>query len=253
MTSARVAVWGALTGALLIVMGCGVRPQPSPAVAGKHVDPGTAGSINGRITFRGKAPKAEVIRMSADPACEQVSTGRATTETALVGADGALANVFVHIEDAFTGYEFDVPKEAVVLDQRGCRYVPHVLGVRVGQPLEFLNSDETFHNAHASPAHNTEFDRGEPTAGMRLRHTFTKPEVMVPIKCNVHNWMKSYVGVMAHPYFAVTAADGAFAMNGLPPGTYRIDAWHELFGEQSQSVTITEKQTVSAAFTFQSK
>jgi plastocyanin len=241
---------------LATVAACGSKPEPAPAAAGagtgKHVDPDTAGSVAGKVTFTGTPPKAETIRMAADPACA-VAGGPTTTETAVVAADGSLANVFVYVKDAFDGYTFDVPTAPVILDQKGCRYIPHVFGVRVGQPVEFLNSDATAHNVHGLPSENAEFNRGEPVQGTRLRQTFTKPEVMMPIKCNLHGWMNAFAGVVAHPYFAVTGPDGSFSIAALPPGTYTIEAWHELYGTQSQKVTIAAKGAQSIAFTFAAK
>jgi hypothetical protein len=125
-----------------------------------------------------------------------------------------------------------------------------VFGVRVGQPLEIVNSDPTLHNIHAIPTGNQEFNTGQPIQGMKFTHTFTSPEVMVPFKCDVHGWMNAYAGVVAHPYFAVTGADGTFSLNKLPAGTYTVEAWHEKLGTQTQSITLGEKQTSDIAFTF---
>jgi plastocyanin len=236
--------------ALAAVAACG---GATPGPTRKRVDPETAGVISGHAGFKGTAPRVETIRMRADPYCEQAAAGHNTTETVLIAPDGSLANVFVYVNEALADYTFDVPVTPVVLDQKGCRYHPHVFGVRVGQPVELLNSDDTFHNAHARPANNPEFDKGEPVQGMRVRQTFVKPEIMVPIKCNVHGWMHAYAGVMTHPFFAVSGADGSFSLNGLPPGTYTIEAWHELYGTRSQQVTVGSKQTETVAFTFTPK
>jgi plastocyanin len=145
-----------------------------------------------------------------------------------------------------------VPSTAVVLDQKGCRYVPHVLGVQVGQPVEVLNSDPTLHNVHAVPMSNSEFNTGQPLQGMKRAHTFTAREVMVPFKCDVHPWMHAYIGVLDHPFFAVSGADGSFQLTGLPPGTYTIEAWHETLGARTQTVTIGAKETGNVAFSFNS-
>jgi len=146
-----------------------------------------------------------------------------------------------------------VPTTPVVLDQKACHYSPRVVGLRVGQPLEILNSDPTLHNVHAMPMVNQEFNQGQPAQGMRLTKTFTAPEVMVRFVCNVHGWMRAYAGVMANPYFAVTDADGAFKIDGLPPGTYTIGLWHETLGTQEQQVTIAEKQNATLPLTFAAK
>jgi hypothetical protein len=138
----------------------------------------------------------------------------------------------------------------VVLDQKECRYVPHVMGIQVGQNLDIASSDNTLHNVHAIPEQNREFNKAHQMAGIRHTHVFSTREVMVPFKCDVHRWMNAYVGVLDHPFFAVSGADGAFALEGLPPGTYTIEAWHEALGTQTQTVTIGEQETREMTFTF---
>ena len=137
-----------------------------------------------------------------------------------------------------------------MLDQKGCHYSPHVLGIQVGQPLQVLNSDSTLHNVHALPKANSEFNAGQPIQGMKTTHTFSTKEVMIPFKCDVHGWMNAWVGVLDHPYYAVTGADGTFSLKGLPPGTYTIEAWHEKLGTQTQMVTLGAKDNKDVAFTF---
>jgi hypothetical protein len=138
----------------------------------------------------------------------------------------------------------------VKIDQMSCRYHPHVFGIRVGQPLEIVNSDPTLHNIHALPKGNQEFNTGQPIQGMVTKHTFTAKEVMVPFKCDVHGWMNAYVGVLDHPYFATTDKDGKFELKSLPPGTYTIEAWHEKLGTATQSVTLGPKDSKEVNFTF---
>jgi plastocyanin len=206
----------------------------------------------GMVTLDGTAPSNEPIRMNADPVCVKQNTGAQSQETFVVGAGGnTLGNVFVYVKDGLGNYTYDAPTGSVTLDQHGCRYRPHVFGIRVGQQLEILNSDPTLHNVHATPANNTEFNNGQPIQGMKMTHVFTSPEVMLPFKCDVHGWMNAYVGVMDHPYFAVTAEDGKFELPGLPPGTYTIEAWHERLGTMTQSVTIGASESGEADFTFQ--
>ena len=169
----------------------------------------------------------------------------------MVGADGkSLGNVLVYVKDGLGNYVFDVPTEVAHLDQKNCRYTPHVFAVRVGQPLEILNSDPTLHNIHATPKANTEFNNGQPIQGMKMNHTFTAKEVMVPFKCDVHGWMNAYGAVLDHPYFAVTGTDGSFSLKSVPPGTYTIEAWHEKLGATTQSVTIGDKETKDITFSF---
>ena len=169
----------------------------------------------------------------------------------MIGSDGkSLANVFVYVKDGLGNYVYDLPTAPVTLDQDGCRYHPHVFGIRVNQPLEIVNNDPTLHNIHALPENNREFNTGQPIEGMKMTHTFTAVEVMVPFKCDVHGWMNAYVGVLDHPYFAITDVAGKYTLEGLPPGTYTIEAWHERLGASTQSVTLGPKETKDVPFTF---
>jgi len=158
--------------------------------------------------------------------------------------------VFVYVKDGLGQYIYDTPTESAKIDQMNCRYHPHVFGMRVGQPLEIINSDPTLHNIHALPKGNKEFNTGQPIQGMKTTHTFEAKEVMVPFKCDVHGWMNAYVGVLDHPYFATTGADGKFELKTLPPGTYTIEAWHEKLGTTTQMVTLGPKETKEVMFTF---
>jgi plastocyanin len=222
----------------------------SAAPAGQKVDPATAGDVTGSVVLEGTAPANAAIRMNADPTCLKQVSGEQTQETYMVGADGkSLANVFVYVKDGLGSYAYDPPSGAVTIDQKGCRYHPHVFGMRVGQKLEILNSDPTLHNIHATPKANSEFNTGQPIQGMKTEHTFNSPEIMVPFKCDVHGWMNAYVGVLDHPYFTVTGEDGKFSLKGLPPGTYTIEAWHEKLGATTQSVTLAAKETKDVSFT----
>jgi plastocyanin len=187
--------------------------------------------------------------MEADPFCVGQNPKGASFENFVV-SDGGLENVFVYVKDGLGNYAFDVPTEPVKLDQQGCRYHPHVLGIRAGQPLEISNSDETMHNVHAMPDANREFNLGQAVQHQVDRRTFTAREVMVPFKCDVHSWMRAFIGVMDHPYFAVTHEGGKFELKDLPAGTYTVEAWHEKLGTQTQKVTLGEKQAAEITFTF---
>ena len=243
-----------------VACGGGSSSQPAetaaPAAAaggggGQKVDPATAGSVTGKVVLDGKAPMNEAIKMSADPVCVKENTTPQFQESFEVGADGmALANVFVYVKDGLGNYMFDTPTTPAQIDQKSCRYHPHVFGVMVNQPVEIVNSDPTLHNIHALPKENQEFNNGQPIQGMKMNHTFTKKEVMVPFKCDVHGWMNAYVGVLDHPYFMTTTADGKFELKGLPPGTYTIEAWQEKLGAMTQSVTIAAKESKDVTFTF---
>jgi plastocyanin len=218
---------------------------------GSSIDPATTAEVKGLVTVDGAVPANQQIRMNADPICVRQASGPQPMETYVVGADGkSLGNVFVYVKDGLGNYVFDVPKEPAKIDQKACRYIPHVFGVRVGQPIEITNSDPTLHNIHAMAKASREFNNAQPLQGMKTLHTFTAPEVMVLFKCDVHGWMSAYVGVLDHPFFAVTDASGTFSLKGVPAGTYTIEAWHEKLGTVSQSVTIAARETKDISFTF---
>ena len=224
-------------------------PPPAAAVAVTNpVDPATAGSISGTITLQGTPPPAARLDMSTDSYCRDQA--QATDESVVVGNGGALQNVFVYVKDGLGDRTFPVPTTAVAIDQKGCRYVPHVLGIQVGQTLDIVSSDNTLHNVHAVAQNNREFNKAQQFAAIRHTHVFGAKEIMVPFKCDVHKWMNAYVGVLDHPFFAVTGANGTFELKGLPPGTYTVEAWHEKLGTQTQTVTVGDKQASTAAFTF---
>jgi hypothetical protein len=224
-------------------------PAATSAPGAQKVDPATAGDVKGTVTLEGTAPKNEAIKMNADPVCLKEARGDQFQETYMV-KDGKLENVFVYVKDGLGNYMYDPPTGSPRIDQKQCRYHPHVFGMRVGQSLEILNSDPTLHNIHATPKGNSEFNTGQPIQGMKTQHTFTKQEVMVPFKCDVHGWMNAYVGVLDHPYFSTTDASGAFELKGLPPGTYTIEAWHERLGTTTQSVTLGPKDSKEVNFSF---
>jgi len=216
----------------------------APAV---KVDPATAGTVSGTITLDGDAPEMTKIQMAADPNCARLHSSDVLNEFVVVGEGGTLANAFVYIKSGIQG-DFPPPSEPVMLDQQGCLYTPHVIGIQVGQTLTVRNSDETLHNIHAMPKNNKEFNIGQPVQGLETEKVFDNAEVMVPFKCDVHKWMNSYAGVVDHPYFAVTGADGSFSMPNVPPGDYVVEVWHERLGTQEMNVTVGEKETVDASF-----
>ncbi len=248
----QLALGVALLAAAAITPACGgsapEEAPPAPVPVANPVSPDTAGSISGAIRLQGIPPPAETVAMKSDPYC--VDNGGMPTPAYLTGPGGALQNVFVYVKDGLGNLQFPVPSTPVLLDQKGCVYAPHVFGIQVGQNLEILNSDSTLHNVHAIPGNNREFNRAQGEAGIRHTHVFSTREVMVPFKCNVHNWMTAYVGVLDHPFYAVTGADGAFRLEGLPPGTYTIEAWHEKLGTETQTVTIGAREARDVAFTF---
>jgi plastocyanin len=238
--------------ALAGVAACGgSKPEPAKTTAtqSKRVDAATAGSISGSVKFEGTPPAAETIRLSKD--CVTGPGPNPQGESVLVGADGGMQNVFVYVRDGLnTSYTFDPPAAPAELKQTGCIYRPRVMGVQVGQPIDVVNDDPTLHNVHALPMVNSEFNKHQPQQGQHMTHVFTAPEVMVRFKCDVHPWMSSYVGVVAHPFFAVSDQTGHFDIKGVPPGTYTVEAWHEKYGRQSSKVTVGDHQDQSIAFTF---
>lgn len=229
-------------------------PRTTAAPPGRAVDQATAASLTGKVTFAGDRPAVERLRVASDPACVQGDGPNPQSDAVLIADDGALRNAFVYVKTGLDPtYGFPTPETPVLLDQQGCRYTPRVLGIQAGQPLEIVNSDPTFHNVHALPKANEEFNHGQQTKGERTRRFFTQPEVMVRFKCDVHGWMAAWVGVTTHPFFAVTGADGSFSIAGVPPGTYTIEAWHERFGTTTADVTLAAKQDATLTFAFDGK
>jgi plastocyanin len=234
-----------------VLLGCKSQPAPqssSPENTGPLVaaDPATAGSISGSISFKGAPPKTPSIDMTQDPGCPPQPQ---PSETVVVN-NGKLANVFVYVKDGLPQGRFTVPPEPAVLDQKGCRYIPRVLGVMAGQQLKILNTDTADHNVHDLPRNNPEWNQSQMPTDPPIVKTFPHPEIMIPIQCNQHPWMKAYVNVMSHPYFAVSAADGAFEIKNLPPGEYTLAAVHEKLGEQTVHVRVAAKEATRADFAF---
>ena len=215
-------------------------PAAAPAPAG-------GGSISGVVTYANGDPDTQ-ISMDADPVCSGLHEGPVMTQQ-VEATDGNLANVFVYLKEGVTG-SYPAPADAVVLDQVGCTYVPHVAGVQTGQKVVIRNSDPTLHNVHALPTANPEFNQGQPFQGMELEKTFDKAEVMMRFKCDVHPWMSAFMGVVNHPFFAVSGADGSFTIDNVPPGDYVLEAWHETGGTKTQNVTVTDGGDVAVAFDF---
>lgn len=214
------------------------------------VDPATAGKVSGNVMFTGTAPEPEVIGMDAEPTCQAMYTEGPFTENVVVNDNGTLANAFVYIKSGLEGMTFATPTESVLLDQQGCRYHPHVFGMQVDQPLIIRNSDDVLHNIHPMPENSRGFNVGQARKDMETEKTFSAPEIMVPVECDVHGWMSAYIGVLDHPYFATTGSDGSFEIPNLPPGDYVIEVWHEEFGTQTMDVTVGESETVDIEFSY---
>lgn len=265
MFSKRARLWLGLVAAfslLSIASSCGgpktdeggTAPSEEKAYASK----GDEGTITGKISFTGAAPEAKKIDTSADAACTSKNPSLMTEDWAV--KDGKLANTFVYIKDGtidgakkIGDYTWTAPSSAVVLDQNGCHYKPHVLGVVVNQNISITNNDPTTHNIHFMPANNPDWNQSQVNGAAALMHKMAHAEVLVPVKCNQHPWMKSYVGVMKHPFFAVSAEDGSFTLKGVPPGKYTVVAWHEGGAkgtEKTMEVTVPAKGAATADFSF---
>jgi plastocyanin len=238
--------------ALILLTACSKKTEETnapasapPTPTSTPIDPATVASVSGTVTFAGTAPKGAKIDMSQDPACK----GMNMAET--VVADGnKLANVFVYVKDGLGSRTFDTPKDPITIDQSGCKYHPHVLGVMAGQTLKIVNSDPTTHNIHPTPADNREWNESQPPQAPALEKTFAREEIMLPVKCNQHPWMKMYVNVVKTPFYAVTGPDGKFEIKGLPPGDYTLAFVQEKLGTQEQKVTLAAKdsKTVDTSF-----
>lgn len=217
---------------------------------------GKEGAVVGTVAFTGTAPERKAISMDADNACAAGNPNPLSEDT--IVADGKLQNVFVYVKDGkltegnknITGLTFSPPAPDVTLDQKGCQYRPHVLGIMTTQQLKVTNSDGTTHNVNVQPKSNQGFNQAQGSGAPAIAKAFPRSEVQIPVKCNQHPWMKSYLNVMRHPFFAVSGADGKFEIKGLPPGTYTVAAWHERFGEKTQSITVAASESKTQDFSF---
>lgn len=214
------------------------------------VDPATAGTIRGTVKFSGKKPAAKVVSLDADAQCAKLHPGGKITEDGVVlGANGGVGNVFVYLKTGLEGKKFAPVTEPVVIDQKGCWFAPRVIGIQTGQPLKVTNSDPVTHNIHPQPQKNRDWNQSQSPEDPPLQRKFAVPEIMVPVKCNVHNWMRAWIGVLDHPYFAVTGADGAFEIKNVPPGQYTISVWQEKLGTVEETVTVAASGKNELTFT----
>jgi hypothetical protein len=246
----------------MTITGCGGKKDESaeapasapaagaPAAPGKTVDPATAGELMGTVKLDGAAPKMKSISTAAEPACAKGRTTPLTSEEVVTGDGGALANVVVYIKSGLDDYSFPAPSTPVKFTQEGCQYHPHVAGMVIAQNVDVINSDQTTHNIHPIPMENREWNESQPPGAAPIEKSFPRAEVAIPVKCNVHPWMKAYMAVLPNPYFQVTDKDGKFDLKNLPPGTYTVVAWHELYKTDPQTITIGAKESKTVTFTF---
>lgn len=245
----------AVVAAIFLFAACGGGGSSSDApasssepAASADTTPLGSATVSGAISFTGTAPDRNSVRLDRD--CSALHTDPVLSEAVVVNDNGTLANVFVYVKEGLGDSNFAVPSEPVVFNQEGCVYTPHVFGVQVGQTLQILNSDPFMHNVNALAESNRPFNMGMPNAGDVRDRTFRVPEVMLQIKCDVHAWMNAYVGVVDHPFFAVSSQTGDFSIGDLPAGDYVLEAWHEQYGTATQSVTVADGESVSVEFSF---
>ncbi len=189
--------------------------------------------------------------MAADPSCAKQHATAVPAQEIIADAKGNLQNAIVFVSDGLGDRKFDSPAQPVVIDQKGCMFQPHVLALRANQPIEMTNSDSTAHNIHPVPTNNREWNKAE-LPGSKMAETFPREEIAIPVKCNIHPWMRGYVAVFKHPFFAVTGKDGSFNLGNLPPGTYTIEVWHEKFGTTTQKITVGVNDSKNLDFVFKS-
>jgi len=220
--------------------------KATPAAGTATVDMINGATISGMVKADGAAPANKPIKMEADPVCKAAHPNGAMEDHWMIGDGGALENTFVYIKDGLGGKSYAAPGTAITLNQKGCQYEPHVFGIMVGQTLDIKNSDNTLHNIHAHGDKNDQFNEGQQPGSADKERKLDKPEVMIPIKCDVHGWMNCYAGVLNHPFFAVTGKDGKYEIKGVPAGDYTVSAWHETLAGTEAGVTADQKVTVAA-------
>jgi plastocyanin len=249
----------ALAAAALALGGCSRAPQQpsqksekvSPAPVYFKVDPATAGAVTGKILFAGKKPMRKMVDMDEDPQCRKLHKTAVVNDAIAVNRNGTLANVFVYVKAGLEGKQFEPPAVPVTLNQKGCWFQPRIVGIQAGQALTVTNSDPVTHNVHPRPHANREWNQSQAPGEPPINRRFMRPEVMIHVKCNIHSWMHAWIGVVDHPYFAVTGTDGSFELRNLPPGAYTIEAWQEQLGNQEQPVTVSQSGKSVIDFTFQ--
>ena len=226
--------------------GSAAAQTSTPATGRQDVDLADTGSITGSVVFRGSAPSPELLSVFGDAFCMGLSQdGEGILDESLMVSGGRLANVFVWVSDGLDDWRFAKASGSVDLDQQGCAYVPHVLGMRKGQTLRLINSDPVLHNVHSVGDRNGEKNLAMPLQGQVVEMKFKRAETMVAVKCDVHAWMKGYVGVVDHPCFDVSASDGSFTLGSVPPGNYVVSLWHETMGFSEVPVTVVAQQTTN--------
>jgi hypothetical protein len=240
----------------LTLSGCGGGSEPKkeaaapPAASAPAVDDANAATITGKVSYDGPKVTPKTIDMSAKPECIKANPTPVKVQELMTNDAGAVQYAFVYIKSGLPDRTWPT-QAAVELDQKGCMYVPHVIGVVANNNIEVKNNDPANHNIHPLPKNNQEWNESQPPGSEPKMKTFAREEVMVPVKCNVHPWMRAYIGVLPHPFFAVTSDDGSYTIKGLPPGTYTITVWHEKLAPNGidQQITVGPKESKTSDFT----
>ena len=235
---------------LVLFSACGEKEPAKPARQPTPLDLSTTGTISGQVRFAGAVPEQTVLQLGGWAECAAQHPGGRPYAGDLLVNDGNLQNAVVYVKEGLGDRVFAVRAEPVTIDQKGCVFLPRIAGVQVDQPLRFLNSDPTAHNVHGLPQNSRQWNFSLGVKGASRTIAVDKAEVMIAVKCDVHPWMRAYIGVFDHPYFTLSAADGSFALKNLPPGEYTIEAWHERFGTRSQHVALGARETKDIVFTF---
>jgi hypothetical protein len=239
----------AFVGAVLIASTQCNRSEPPPpaeqSAPAAALPPGKIGTAQlvGTVSFHGQVPEAPKAIKLSFPDCARFAPRDPPDPALVIGKSGGVASAFVWIKEGLPAGQYPVPSVPVRLDQRGCDFTPRVFGIRVGQPLEMVNSDPMLHNVKSPSAFNVGF----PQIGVSQTRSFKRPGVMTPITCDVHRWMQAWAGVVTHPFFAVTDAEGRFTIASLPAGTYTVEIWQERLGTMSEKVTLADGESKTLA------
>lgn len=243
--------WAVVAAAILLAAGVSVLANSAVrANSRRAAQGGGSGEIAGKVYFKGEAPRLRRIMMDKDPVCASLHPEGVLPEDGRVNTNGTLPNAFVYISKGAENFSGAAATEPVTLTQNECEYEPHVLGIMVGQALRVASNDPTTHNIHITPKAGHDFDVTQQPGSPPVSEKFSKPQIMVPVHCNIHNWMEAYIGVVTNPYYGVTGNDGAFQIKGVPAGSHTLSIWTATFGTQEREVTVRAGETASVDFTF---